>query len=101
VLVSVRQRFEKANEKETFLSISIFLMVTSSLVVASLGLAVSGDWLLRLRSLHRSPNDDSDSISIITRPIASDGSDTTVELDFTYFISRSSQVFINQIAINF
>lgn len=51
--------------------------------------AGEGDWLVRLRALHVSPNDDAGSVSGIPGSSVGVESDTTVELDFTYFLTRN------------
>lgn len=71
-----------------FLPTAVFLTATSCLVYAPFSLSDSGDWLVRLRALHVNPNDDSGSVSTIPGSSVSVDSDTTVELDFTYFITR-------------
>lgn len=50
--------------------------------------ADAGDWLVRLRALHISPNDNSGSVSGIPGSSVGVDPDTTVELDVTYFITR-------------
>lgn len=60
----------------------------SSFVCSPVSLADAGDWLVRLRALHVSPNDDSGSVSGIPGSSVGVDPDTTVELDFTYFITR-------------
>ena len=51
-------------------------------------MAGADDWLVRLRALHVSLNDDSGSVSGIAGSSVSVDSATTVELDFTYFITQ-------------
>ncbi len=60
----------------------------SSFMYSPAGMADAGDWLVRLRALHVSPNDDSGSVSGIPGSSVGVDPDTTVELDFTYFITR-------------
>ncbi len=71
------------------------LLQTLALITVSGGIfytpvcaADSGDWLVRLRALRVSPNDNSDAVSTIPGSSVSVDSDNTVELDFTYFITR-------------
>jgi len=71
------------------LTIVIFITTVSGLAYTPISLANPGDWLVRLRALHVSPNDDSGSVSTIPGSRVSVGSDTTAELDFTYFVTRN------------
>ncbi|NOX43073.1 MAG: OmpW family protein [Gammaproteobacteria bacterium] len=75
--------------KKHFLAIVVLITTISSVVYAPVSLADTGDWLVRLRALHVSPNDDSGSVSTLPGSNVSVGSDTTVELDFTYFVTRN------------
>ncbi|HEB85871.1 MAG TPA: OmpW family protein [Gammaproteobacteria bacterium] len=60
-----------------------------SLLCSPAAMADAGNWLVRLRALQVSPNDDSGSVSSIPGSGVGVGSDTTPELDFTYFITRN------------
>lgn len=75
--------------KKHFLPITVFITTINALVYAPVSLADAGDWLVRLRALHVSPNDDSGSVSTLPGSSVSVGSDTTLELDFTYFVTRN------------
>jgi len=75
--------------RQYFLPTAAFITAISSLVYAPMSLAEAGDFLVRVRALNVSPNDDSGSVSTIPGSSVSVGSDTTVELDFTYFFSRN------------
>lgn len=60
----------------------------SSFMFSPATMADPGDWLVRLRTLQVSPNDNSGSVSSIPGSSVGVGSDTTLELDFTYFITQ-------------
>lgn len=75
--------------KKQILLITLFITTISGLMYAPVTLADAGDWLVRLRALHVSPNDDSGSVSTLPGSSVSVDSDTTVELDFTYFVTRN------------
>jgi len=74
--------------KKIFLLASALITTIISLVYAPVNLADTGDWLVRLRALHVSPNDDSGAVSTFAGSNVDVDADTTVELDFTYFISQ-------------
>jgi len=48
----------------------------------------AGDWLVRGRLIHVNPNDDSSAVSGIDGSGVAVNSDSTLELDFTYFIDK-------------
>ena len=48
----------------------------------------AGDWLVRGRVIHVSPNDSSGSLSTVPGSGASVDSDTTIEVDFTYMYNK-------------
>lgn len=75
--------------RKHFLPIAVFITIISGLVYAPVSLAGAGDWLVRLRALHVSPNDDSGSVSTLPGSGVRVDSDTTLELDFTYFVTRN------------
>jgi len=70
-----------------FLALVVSITTISSLVYAPVSLAKPGDWLVRLRALHVSPNDSSGSVSTLSGSGVSVGTDTTAELDFTYYVT--------------
>jgi outer membrane protein len=74
--------------RKRLLSTASFMAVISSFVCSPAVMADAGDWLVRLRALHVSPNDDSGSVSGISGSSVSVDSDTTIELDFTYFVTQ-------------
>lgn len=65
-----------------------FITGIGSFMYAPAGMTDAGDWLVRLRALYVSPNDNSSSVSGIPGSSVSVDPDTTVELDFTYFITQ-------------
>lgn len=72
-------------KKYSLLLAAVFML--SNLVYIQPALAETGDWMARLRLLQVSPNDDSSSVSTIPGSSVSVESDTTIELDFTYFLT--------------
>ncbi|NOZ36802.1 MAG: OmpW family protein [Gammaproteobacteria bacterium] len=66
-----------------------FITGISSLICSPAAIADAGDWLVRLRALQVSPNDGSSSVSSIAGSSVGVGDDTTIELDFTYFMTRN------------
>lgn len=69
--------------------LAVFLTMAGSLSCPRIALADAGDWLVRLRALHVSPNDDSNAVSTLPGSSVGVESDTTLELDFTYFVTRN------------
>ncbi len=51
--------------------------------------AEDSPWMVRARALHISPNDSSGQISTIPGSAVAGGSYTTLELDFSYFLTRN------------
>ena len=62
------------------------LMATTPLVSNAYDI---GDWLVRGRIIHVSPNDDSDALTGLPGTAVSVGSDTTLEVDFTYMVTKN------------
>ncbi len=71
------------------LATASFITGISSLICSPAAIADAGDWLVRLRALQVSPNDGSSSVSSIAGSSVGVGDDTTIELDFTYLITRN------------
>ncbi len=71
------------------LATALLITGTGSFICSSAAIADAGDWLVRLRALQVSPNDNSGSVSSIAGSAVGVGDDTTIELDFTYFITRN------------
>jgi len=76
-------------KKHFFLKAVFITTAISGLVYAPVSLAQAGDWLVRLRALQVNPNDSSGEVSTLPGSSVSVDSDTTVELDFTYFVTRN------------
>lgn len=68
---------------------SLCLSLASLMIYSTSVQAEEGDWLGRVRLLHVSPNDDSGTVSTLPGSSVSVDADTTIELDFTYFIRRN------------
>ncbi|OGI41135.1 MAG: hypothetical protein A2140_02535 [Candidatus Muproteobacteria bacterium RBG_16_62_13] len=70
-----------------------FRCVTPALLLAGLTVAApalaleQGDWLVRGRLIHVAPNDSSGAVSTLPGSGVAVGSDSTLELDFTYMLS--------------
>lgn len=67
---------------------SLCLSLSVNIIHSTTVHADEGDWLGRVRLLHVSPNDDSGSVSTIPGSSVTVDADTTIELDFTYFLSK-------------
>lgn len=75
-----------------FLKKAIAIAVTASaciLTPVQSYAAEAGDWLVRGRIINVNPNDDSSAVSGIAGSGVSVDTDTTVELDFTYFVDQN------------
>lgn len=70
------------------LSAALLAGATLSTLSPSLFAEEAGDWLVRGRFIHVNPNDDSSEVSGIPQSAVGVDADSTVELDFTYFLSK-------------
>lgn len=75
--------------RKHFLLVIVLIATISSFVYIPVSLADAGDWLVRLRALHVSPNDDSGAVSTFPGSSVNVDPDTTIELDFTYFLTQN------------
>lgn len=66
---------------------ALSLATAALLIFSTASFAAAGDWLVRVRALQVNPNDDSGVVSGISGSRVGVESDTTPELDFTYFIT--------------
>lgn len=70
------------------LSMAILAVATSLSMSLPAYAEAAGDWLIRGRFIHVNPNDDSGEVTGIAQSGVGVNSDSTVELDFTYFIDQ-------------